>query len=96
MPAGRQVKGVEMFDQKKFPMAVALFMTLISLVCGLLVWLAPDFLMAIIRPITHGMDWDLIWKPSVTLGGLILGLVDTFILSYILSWLFAKIFSSLK
>lgn len=85
-----------MFDQKKFPMAVALFMTLLSLVCGLLVWLVPDFLLAIVKPITHGMDWDLIWQPSVTLGGLILGLVDAFVLSYALSWLFAKIYNSLK
>lgn len=85
-----------MFDEKKFPMAVALFMTLLSLVCGLLVWLAPDVLLAIVKPITHGMDWDLVWQPSVTLGGLILGLVEAFVLSYVLAWVFAKIHNSLK
>jgi hypothetical protein len=85
-----------MFEEKKFPVSVAVFFTLLSLVCGLLTWIAPDFLLAIIKPFTHGMDWDLVWKPSVTFGGLILGLVDAFILSYILAWVFAKIYKSLK
>jgi len=85
-----------MFDQKKFPMVMAQFSTLLSLVCGLLVWIAPGLLIGLIKPITHGMDWDLIWKPSITFGSLILGLIDAFVLSYILAWIFAKIYNSLK
>lgn len=85
-----------MFDEKKFPMAVAIFFTLLSFVCGLLIWLIPDQFIALVKPITHGMDWDLIWKPAMTFGGFIIGLVEAFVLSYALAWVFARIYKILK
>ncbi|NMB92483.1 MAG: hypothetical protein GYA31_02580 [Parcubacteria group bacterium] len=84
-----------MFDSKKFPLAVGLFFTLLSAICGLLIWVVPNQFIAIIKPITHGTNWDIIWKPEMTLGSFVLGLIDAFVLSYVLAWIFAKIYQML-
>lgn len=85
-----------MFEEKKFPLAAAIFFTILSFVCGALIWLAPNLFIGLVKPITHGMDWDLIWKPAMTFGGFIIGLIEAFVLSYLLAWIFVKIYQAIK
>lgn len=85
-----------MFDEKKFPLAVGTFFTLLSFVCGLLVWIVPGLFKSMMKPIMHSVNWDAVWSPSMTFGGFVLGLVEAFVLSYILAWIFAKIYKMLK
>ncbi|MCL5794996.1 MAG: DUF5676 family membrane protein [Patescibacteria group bacterium] len=85
-----------MFDEKKFALAVAIFFTLFSFVCGLLIWIAPNLFIGIIKPITHGIDWDLVWKPAMTFGRFIISLIEAFVLSYVLAWVFAIIYKAIK
>lgn len=85
-----------MFDEKKFPLAVGLFSTLFSFICGLLIWTIPGSFLSMMKPIMHATNWDVIWSPSMTLGGFVLGMIEVFLLSYVLAWIFAKIYKSLK
>lgn len=79
----------------KTPLAVAIFAELISIFCVLSIWLFPSLSMKIFGSWTHGINWDLIWNPSITAGNLIIGFVSLFIFVYLATWLFVVIYRSL-
>ena len=85
-----------MFDEKKFPMAVSIFFVLVYSVCALLIWFTPDFFLSMMKPIMHGTNWDVIWNPSVSAVSFIWGLIETIAISYVLAWVFAKIYQTQK
>lgn len=83
-------------NEKKFPLAVGIFFAGLSFLCGLLIWLVPGVFLSAMKPIMHATNWDVVWQPAMTFGGFILGIIEAFILSYVLAWIFAKLYKSLK
>lgn len=82
-------------NETKTPLAVAVFMALASLVCGLAIMIIPDIALSIASTWTHGIDYSTIWNPSVTFGDLIVGVISAFIASYIATWIFVIIYRAI-
>lgn len=82
-------------DLKKTPLAVALFLDVVYLLCGLLVWIWPQFSKSVFQLWFHGVDLNFIWNPTTpTVTGILLGLISTFVFSYIATLIFVKIYKS--
>lgn len=83
-------------DIKKTPLAVATFLGLVSLFCGLLVWLLPDFSRSIFQTWFHGINLSVVWDTTtMSFGKLIIGLISAFIAGYITTWIFVKIYKAI-
>lgn len=76
-----------MIQKNKFALAVADVMTGISALCGGLVAIAPDLAARLAGSIMHLVNID----PSmrITWGGFVAGLVQVFVYSYVLAYIFA-------
>lgn len=81
--------------ETKTPLAVAVYMALVSLVCGLAIMIAPGAALALVKTWTHGIDYSAIWSPTVTFGGIIVGVISAFIASYLATWVFVKIYQTI-
>ena len=82
-------------NESKTPLAVATFLALGSLVCGLAIMIIPDIALSLVKTWTHGIDYSAIWNPSVTFSGVIIGVISAFIASYIATWVFVKIYKGI-
>ena len=68
---------------------------IISIVCALLIWIAPESTTKLFDAIFHGLDISKIASP-ITLSGAILGTIEVIIIALISGWLFAVIYNKLK
>lgn len=80
------------FDSKAFALSFAAISGIISIVCGLLLLIAPDFAFTLANYIAHGADLEKIAKPA-TFGGVITGTIVVVILSYIAAYVFAELYN---
>lgn len=79
-------------DSKKTPLAVAVFMVIIYIVCLLGVLMFPGFSKTLTRSWFHGPDLTLVWNTStLTWGNVVIGLVSVFIGVYLATWIFIKL-----
>ncbi|TSC93815.1 MAG: Uncharacterized protein CEN91_111 [Candidatus Berkelbacteria bacterium Licking1014_85] len=82
-------------DLKKTPLAIAVFFSVISLICGLAVWIIPGAALSVASSWMHGIDVSTIWNPNVDIVSLVYGIISAFIASYIGAWIFVKIYKTI-
>lgn len=81
-----------MLDANKFAKAGALTAGILYVVCAIAVWLLPDFSLQLLGWVAHLVNVDkFAGDVQVTLGGVLLGLIQILVYAYISFWLFAKI-----
>ena len=85
----------EKLSAKRVSFSLAAVSGIISIVCGLLIWAAPQATVNLFGAIFHGIDLTQIEK-TATFGGIILGTAEVIIIALITGWLFAKIYNSIR
>ena len=82
-------------NPKRVAMSLASVAGIISIVCALLILIAPEATTNLFGAIFHGIDVSQIAKP-ITLGGALLGTLEIIIIALIAGWLFAKVYNSIR
>ena len=80
---------------KRMANALAITAGIVSLVCYILILVAPAGTISFFGAIFHGIDISSITK-TISLAYGLLGVVEAIVLGWIIGWLFAKIYNSLK
>lgn len=73
-------------QKNQFALAAAKTMGAAYVVCGLFVWLWPDFASTLLGWLTHLTNLD---RAVITFGGFVGGLIQIVVYTYIGGWLFA-------
>ena len=68
---------------------------IISIVCVLLILIAPQTAVNLFGAIFHGIDLTQITKP-ITLVGALIGTIEVIVIALIVGWLFATVYNRLK
>jgi len=68
----------------------------VSLLCAIFVLIFPGTAMSLFNNIFHGIDITQIAKTSVSFGSIIIGLIEAFVLGWIIGWLFAVVYNKFK
>ncbi len=68
----------------------------VSLLCAIFVLIFPGTAMSFFNNIFHGIDITQIVKTSVSLGSIVIGLIEAFILGWIIGWFFAVVYNKFK
>ncbi|HLC86852.1 MAG TPA: DUF5676 family membrane protein [Candidatus Nanoarchaeia archaeon] len=68
---------------------------IISLLCALLIAFAPEASLRFFGSIFHGIDITQIAIVSITLSGVLMGLIAIAIIAFVTGWLFAVIYNYL-
>ncbi len=76
--------------------ALGIVSAIISLVCAILFAIAPEFILSLGNNLFHGLDLNQIAKNSISWGGVILGLIEVFIIGFIGGWLFGVIYNAVN
>ncbi len=83
-------------DRKKTPLAVAIFIEVIYLLCALSVKLFPSFTKSFFQLWFHGLNFSSVWAPeTATVGKIILGMLTSFVAAYIATWIFVLIYRAI-
>lgn len=82
-------------NPKKVSLSLALVTGILSIICALLIAIAPEATLKLFGAIFHGMDITKI-AVAISLGRAILGTVTVIILALITGWLFAVIYNKFK
>ena len=82
-------------NPKRVALALAGVSGIISILCGLLIFVAPQSTVKLFGAIFHGIDLSQIEK-TVTFGGIILGTIEVIIIALIAGWIFAVIYNKIK
>jgi hypothetical protein len=93
------VKGGKMVDKlnpKRIANTLGVVFAGVSLLCAVLVLVFPGAAMSVFSNIFHGIDITQIAKSSVSIGSIIIGLIEVFILGWIIGWLFAVVYNKLS
>ena len=80
-------------DEKVWANASAALVGVIYLACGLLVAIAPNFMMAVARSWFHGIDLTQNWSGRAFPGNFLLGLVSAVVASWLTGYLFAWLYN---
>ena len=82
----------EKLNVKVVSLSLASASAVLSLLCALLIALAPEVSLKFLGSIFHGMDITQIAQP-VTLTGVVTGLIAIVLVAFITGWLFAIIYN---
>lgn len=86
-------KGVHMgLETKKFAVAAAQTAGVVYVVCAAVVALFPAASLKLLGWLAHARPESLVFR-TVTPAGFILGLLQIIIYSYVIAWVFAKIYN---
>ena len=85
----------EKLNAKRVSLSLAAVAGIISIICALLILIAPQATMNLFGAIFHGIDISQITK-TITLGGALLGTVEVIVIGLIAGWLYAKIYNAIK
>lgn len=80
------------FDSKALALSFSAVSGIVSAVCALLLWVAPDFAFTLAGYITHGADLAKIAKP-VTIDGAIIGTILVAVFAYAAAYIFAEFYN---
>ena len=86
---------VEKLSVNKVSLSLAAVSGILSIVCALLIALAPEATTKLFGIIFHGIDISKITKP-ITLGGALFGTIEVIVIALIAGWLFAVIYNKIK
>mgnify|MGYP001604630870 FL=1 len=89
-------KMTEKLNVRRVANALAVTTGVVSLVCYILILIAPIGTVSIFGAIFHGIDISSIATQPVSVGNGLLGVIEAIILGCIIGWLFAKIYNSMK
>ncbi|MEK6858995.1 MAG: DUF5676 family membrane protein [Nanoarchaeota archaeon] len=84
----------ETLSARKVSFSLATVAGIVSIICALLLVIAPEATTNVFGAIFHGIDLSQITKP-VTWGGVILGTAEVVILALVAGWLFTKVYNRL-
>ncbi|MEK6895356.1 MAG: DUF5676 family membrane protein [Nanoarchaeota archaeon] len=84
----------ERLNAKKTGLSLAIISGIISIVCALLLIVAPAFTTNLFGAIFHGLDISKI-AIQMSLLRTILGTIEVIILGFIIGWLFAKVYNNI-
>jgi small-conductance mechanosensitive channel len=77
-------------NKQKFSLAAAATMGILYVVCAVFVWLWPDFALKLLGWLVHLVNVDkFAGDVAITSGGLLAGLVQVLIYTYVGAWIFA-------
>ena len=76
----------------KVGVAAGLMLAIVSLLCAILFWIAPETSLNLANNIFHGIDLAQIAKASISLGGVIIGLIVAFVVGLVSGWVFWAIY----
>lgn len=82
-------------NPKRVAMSLASVAGIISIVCALLILIAPEATTNLFGAIFHGIDISQITKP-ITFGGVLLGTIEFVVIALIAGWLFAVIYNKFE
>jgi hypothetical protein len=82
-------------NTKKVAIALACVFGIISIICSLLLAIAPEFTTNLFGAMLHGLDISKI-AVYLTFGKTILGIAETIILGLIIGGLFAVVYNKIK
>jgi len=85
----------EKLSVKRVSMSLAVVAGIISIVCALLILIAPQATVNLFGEIFHGIDISQITRP-ITIGGALLGTIEVMIIALIAGWLFAVIYNKFE
>ena len=68
----------------------------VSLLCALFVLLFQNTALSFFNNIFHGIDITQVAKSSISLGNIIIGLIEVFILGWIIGWFFAIVYNKFR
>ena len=72
-------------DKKRFSLAAALTVSIISAFCALVVFLIPDIAVKLFGWLVHLVNLE---PAEITLAGAIIGIIQAFVYTYIGAWIF--------
>ena len=79
-------------DKNKFSLAAAVTMGVVYVVCAVFVWLWPDFALQLFGWLVHLVNVEkFAGDVAITFGGLLAGLVQVVLYTYIGVWLIARL-----
>jgi len=85
----------EKLNAKRVSLSLAVVAGIISIVCALLIAVAPQFTINLFGAIFHGIDISQITKP-ITFGNAVFGTIEAIVIALIAGWLFASIYNKIK
>ena len=85
----------EKLNVKKTSYSLAVVAGIVYLACAILVAIAPVWTVSVFGALFHGIDISKI-AITPTLGRAALGFIEIIILGFIIGWLYAKIYNSIK
>jgi len=88
-------KMAEKLSAKRVSLSLAAVTGIISIVCAILISIAPQFTTNLFRAIFHGIDISQISK-SITFSSALLGTIEIIVIALITGWLFAVIYNKIK
>ena len=80
---------------KRVSLSLGIVTGIISIICALLILIAPESTTKLFGAIFHGIDVSQITKP-ITLNGALIGTIEVIVIALIVGWLFATIYNKLK
>ena len=87
---------MENINVKTSGLSLAILSTLLSLLCALSYWLFPSLTISYFNYIVHGIDITQIITTSISLGSIVIGLIEIIIYAYITGALFAWVYNKIK
>lgn len=83
-------------QSKKFALAAAGTGAILYLACAVLVAIAPEFAVKSFDYLFHGITMQTLAAPeTMTLGRVVIGLIQVVIYTYLLGWVFAGLYNRL-
>lgn len=86
---------VDKLSPKRVSLSLAVVTGIISIICALLIAIAPEGTTKLFGTIFHGIDISKI-STTISLGNAVLGTIVAIVLAFIIGWLFATIYNGLK
>lgn len=85
----------EQLSPKRVSLSLAIVSGIVSIVCALLIAIAPEATVQFFGAIFHGVDLSQI-ATTMTLGSAVLGTVEVIVIALIVGWLFAKVYNAIR
>lgn len=83
-----------MLNKSKFSLAAMLTVAILYIACAVLVAILPDFSLKLLGWVAHIVNVEkFAGEVDVTAGGLIVGLLEVMIYTYVASWIFAGLYN---
>ena len=81
---------------KRVSLSLAVVTAIVSIVCVLLVAIAPEAALKLLGAIFHGIDITKIAAASVSFGSAVFGTIVAVVLALIIGWIFAVVYNKVK